>query len=497
MQYDAVIIGSGLGGLQCGYILSREGYNVCILEKNSQLGGCLQTFRRRKTVFDTGMHYIGSMDEGQILEKYFRYFGLSGNLKLKRMDPDGYDIVRYRDKEYPYAMGYDLFTETMLRHFPEERAALEKYTSKLKEVGRSADLLISRNAEERGTAYFDYFSTGFDSWLDTVTTNRALKNVLLGLSPVYSGIRNKTPLYIPMIIHASFISSAYRFIDGGSQIADILAGSITAAGGTIMKRAEVTGLKFGSGSLRAVEINNSELIEGKNFISGIHPSALLRLAKDSSPFKPAYRNRIESIGETMGVFTLYLSMKERSFPYLNRNFYVFNTDDVWSVSDHQGDKWPGGYMMHFTPSSENEQYAGAVIVNTYMGWNEVSGWKDTLTGNRGDSYEQFKMMKAEKLFETLETGFPGIRSMTGEYFTSTPLTYRDYIGSPTGSIYGMQKDFNDPLRTMVMPRTKVPNLFLTGQNINIHGVLGVTLCSFLTCGEMLGLPYIVSKIKEA
>ncbi|HRW84220.1 MAG TPA: NAD(P)-binding protein, partial [Bacteroidales bacterium] len=44
MKYDAVIIGSGLGGLQCGFILSREGYNVCIIEKNSQLGGCLQTF---------------------------------------------------------------------------------------------------------------------------------------------------------------------------------------------------------------------------------------------------------------------------------------------------------------------------------------------------------------------------------------------------------------------------------------------------------------------
>ncbi|MBN1108460.1 MAG: NAD(P)/FAD-dependent oxidoreductase, partial [Bacteroidales bacterium] len=89
MQYDAVIIGSGLGGLQCGYILNREGYNVCIIEKNSQLGGCLQTFSRRGTVFDTGMHYIGSMDQDQILERYFRYFGLSGRLRLKRMDEDG------------------------------------------------------------------------------------------------------------------------------------------------------------------------------------------------------------------------------------------------------------------------------------------------------------------------------------------------------------------------------------------------------------------------
>jgi phytoene dehydrogenase-like protein len=77
MKYDVVIIGSGLGGLQCAYILSQEGYNVCILEKNKQIGGSLQTFRRDNAVFDTGMHYIGSMDEGQVLNRFFRYFRLN------------------------------------------------------------------------------------------------------------------------------------------------------------------------------------------------------------------------------------------------------------------------------------------------------------------------------------------------------------------------------------------------------------------------------------
>ena len=62
MKYDIAIIGSGLGGLQCAYILSREGFKVCIVEKNRILGGCLQTFKRCNSVFDTGMHYIGGMD---------------------------------------------------------------------------------------------------------------------------------------------------------------------------------------------------------------------------------------------------------------------------------------------------------------------------------------------------------------------------------------------------------------------------------------------------
>ena len=121
MRYDIAIIGSGLGGLQCAYILSREGYKVCVVEKNRIMGGCLQTFIRSGSVFDTGMHYIGGMDEGNMLHKYFSYFGLTQKLKLKRMDEDGYDIIRYRDKEYKFAMGYERFLESMVNQFPNER----------------------------------------------------------------------------------------------------------------------------------------------------------------------------------------------------------------------------------------------------------------------------------------------------------------------------------------------------------------------------------------
>ena len=62
-NYDVVIIGGGLGGLECGYILSKQGYSVCILEQNPQLGGCLQTFRRAGLTLDTGFHYVGALDE--------------------------------------------------------------------------------------------------------------------------------------------------------------------------------------------------------------------------------------------------------------------------------------------------------------------------------------------------------------------------------------------------------------------------------------------------
>lgn len=65
MKYDVVVIGSGLGGLECAYILSRAGLRVLVLEQGRQPGGCLQSYRRRGLAYDTGFHYVGGLDEGQ------------------------------------------------------------------------------------------------------------------------------------------------------------------------------------------------------------------------------------------------------------------------------------------------------------------------------------------------------------------------------------------------------------------------------------------------
>jgi len=134
-EYDFVIIGSGLGGLACAYILASEGFSVVVLEKNHQIGGNLQVFSRDKCIFDTGVHYIGSLDEGENLYQFFKYFGLIDKLKMKRLDEDGFDVIRFNDgKTFKHAQGYDNFIKTLLKDFPEEEQAIHDYCNKLKET---------------------------------------------------------------------------------------------------------------------------------------------------------------------------------------------------------------------------------------------------------------------------------------------------------------------------------------------------------------------------
>ena len=136
MEYDAVIIGSGLGGLECGAILSKEGWNVCVLEKNRLFGGCLQTFTRYGYSLDTGLHYLGSMEDGQILNQCFRYLGIMDRLRLRKLDEDRFDRIWLGGKLYDYACGPEHFTEVMSSYFPQESDGLREYIRKVCEVGR-------------------------------------------------------------------------------------------------------------------------------------------------------------------------------------------------------------------------------------------------------------------------------------------------------------------------------------------------------------------------
>ena len=126
-KFDVLIIGTGMGGLVCGNILAKQGYSVCMVEKNKQLGGCLQIYVRNRVIFDSGVHYIGGLDKGQNLYQIFKWLGLMDELKLEKMDPDFDRIILGDDqKEYRFMQGYDAFEQEMIREFPDEEKAIHQ-----------------------------------------------------------------------------------------------------------------------------------------------------------------------------------------------------------------------------------------------------------------------------------------------------------------------------------------------------------------------------------
>ncbi len=501
-NFDIVIIGSGMGGLVCADILSKEGYKVCVLEKNRQIGGSLQTYVRNKVIFDSGVHYLGGLGKGQNLYQLFKYLGIMDRLKLQKMDEDVFDkiIIENDNKEYIFAQGYENFIQHLLKDFPNEEKGLRLYCDKIKEVCSKFPLYNLRSGGDfnEKTSVLEIDTRAF---IESVTTDKKLQTVLAGNNMLYVLQSDKTPFYVHAMILNSYIESSWKCIDGGSVIGKYMVENIRKQGGVIHRNSEVKKINVEEGKVNFVELADGSRIYGKNFISNMHPVQTLAMT-ETDLIKHAYRSRVKSLENSIGGFVINIVFKKDSFKYLKHNYYYHKEGHVWNLVDHTEDNWPLCYAIFCSASSKSDEYAESMSILTYMRFDEVNQWGNTFNtvsseNNRGEAYDRFKKRKAELLINLVSEKFPGLKDCIQDYYTATPLSYRDYIGNDDGSMYGIVKDYRNPLKTFISPRTKLPNLYLTGQNLNLHGILGAAMSGIVTCIAFMGNETIIEKVRNA
>src|SRR5258708_9710103 len=370
-DFDVIIIGSGMGGLVCGNLLAMEGFKVCVLEKNKQVGGCLQTYGRDRVIFDSGVHYLGGLSAGQNLYQIFKYLDILDRLKLQKMDEDAFDKILFEgdDKEYVFAQGYDNFINRLLADFPEEEQALNAYCDKIKEVCSKFPLynLRSGGDEHEKAGALEIDTKGF---IDSITTNRVLREVLAGNNPLYAGMPDKTPFYVHALIINSYIESSYKCIDGGSQIAKYLSRSIRNKRGVILRNCEVKKIIVEDGKASCVELADGSRMHADHFISNVHPVKTLEMT-ETDLIKKVYRNRLKSLENSIGCFTLNIVFSKDSFKYSKHNYYVYNEGCVWKTDAYTQENWPLGYAAFFGASSKSPEYADGMTVLAYMKYEEV------------------------------------------------------------------------------------------------------------------------------
>ena len=484
-----IIIGAGLGGLECGYILAKNGMQVTVLEHEAQVGGCLQTFRRGAALFDTGFHYVGALDEGESLHTLFSYFDLMG-LPWKKLDEDCFDEVVIGEDTYAFANKHQRFYERMAARFPKEREGLKKYVTFLKEVGDHIFGVFKGDESKRYT--YSLLSRSAYEFLNETIKDPLLRKVLSGTSLKMELNAPTLPLYTFAQINDSFIRSAWRLRGGGSQIADKLVEGILSMGGEVKTHAAVTYIKEENGKVVGVTVNDEDYLETDWVVSSVHPAHTVSLVKDSKALRNIYRNRIAHLDNTFGMFTANIRLKPGLLPYVNRNIYVHRADaDLWNVNTLKTES----VLVNYSVPEPYSSTAVNIDLLSPMSWAEVKKWVDFPVGRRGEDYVAFKEAKTEECIRLVEKRLPELRGAVERVFTSTPLSYQSYISSAEGCAFGIRKDYNNPMYTVLTPRTPIPNLLLTGQSLNLHGILGVSMTSFLTCAEILGMDKINEELK--
>lgn len=499
MNNNIIIIGGGLGALFTGAFLAKNNYHVTIIEKNHIIGGGLQCFKRRGELFETGMHVLGGFQKGGALNKICNYLDITDQLSIRDMDDEAIDSIHYLSDDVTYYIpkGRHRFVSYFASLFPHERDNIARYVDQLYRLADEVDLFYLRKSSDSILSHSNNFMCPADELISHYIQDPKLRDVLAYMNPMYGGVAHHTPAYIHALINVLYIDGASRFNDGSQQLADALSRIITDGGGQIIIDSKVIHIHVADKSIQYVETAQGDKFTADTYISDIHPCTLTGIMS-AGAFPRSYISRLADIPNTYSAFTVYIIFKEDTFPYINHTCY-YQTDYgmVWQHDQYDATRWPRGFM-YITPSTVNQgRFARKMIVNCIMDFNVVQQWAGTVTGRRGSEYEQWKAEHTQKIINHLAILHPGIKDMIEYAFASSPLTIRDYYGVKDGSLYGFRKDSSNIMLSQVPIYTKVKNLLLTGQNINLHGICGVPLTAIQTAEALIGHGVLLDKINAA
>lgn len=479
-KFDVIVIGGGFSGLTCGIIMAKEGKKVCVLEKESQLGGAFQSYQRNRQQLETGFHYVGGVGENEIMRPVVEYFGLD-KLQWEPLDDEFLKVIT-EGQTYSIRSGYDAFVDTLSRLFPDQRQGLVDLIELLNTLNRN----IYKTVHYGGNASENkLLSVSAKEYLETHFSNPVLRKVLCGQS-LTTELTDELPLYSFLQTLNSFLQHSYRLKGGGKALIDHLANQLSDLGGIMLKSHAIKQFVVSDedNDIKGVICTNGESFEADTYISTIHPALTIDLIPECKQVRNIYRRRIRNIENSNGMFTVHLVLKPDAIPYMKHNISILNSDDLWHTP-YGKDASVQNMLINYNTNADNSSYATNIDLITPMSWEAVSEWADSTLRHRPEEYKAFKQRKADECIALADKYINGLRDSIERIWTSTPLTYRDYTGTVNGSAYGVRKSCKNLLGTILSPNTPFNNLFLSGQNLMLHGMQGVAMTSFLTCNSIL------------
>lgn len=498
MSTSAVIIGAGIGGLFTGAFLAKNGVKVTVLEKNDIIGGGLQCFKRKNKIFETGMHVMGGFEQGGNLYKICQYLGILDSLKIHHIDHNCMDEIRYEKTQEVFKIpsGKERFIAKMSEYFPHESMGIRNYVEAIYRLTEEVPLFYLKEEPQGITMHSDEFLSPADRLIAHYISDTKLQEILAYLNPLYGGVEGHTPAYIHALINVLYINGTSRFIDGSQQLAEALKRVICTHGGEVLSNKEVTGIEVKEKHVAFLETEGGDRFYADWYISSIHPTEMLKLVPQGA-FPKVFASRLNEIPVSYSAFSLFVDLKPQTLPYIDHTcYYLEDYGSMWTQDRFDNQTWPKGFMYMTPPESNQGEYANRLLVHCIMSYEQVRQWENTTVGHRGESYKQWKQECTDKILHKLEKIFPGFSGMIANVYAASPLTIRDYYHTKEGSLFGYRKDSENFMLSQLPVYTKLKNLLLTGQNVNLHGICGVPLTAINTSEAILGINTIINKINS-
>jgi all-trans-retinol 13,14-reductase len=518
-RWDAIVVGSGLGGLATAALLSNMGKRVLVLERHYVIGGFTHTFKRKGWEWDVGVHYIGEVHrERSVLGQLFQHIS-GGALQWANMG-EVYDRIIFGETEYPFRAGVDEFKAGLRERFPDaaDGKAIDAYVDLVFAASKASRNYFAEKAMS-GVAGFvagpfmrrpflGFSRKSTDATLRELTNNQKLIGVLTGQYGDYG----LPPKQSSFAMHAS-VAKHYFFggnypVGGSAAFAETIAPKIEAGGGMLLTNAGVTQIVIEHDKAVGVKLDDGRVLRADLIISNAGAlNTYGRLLDASARARVNFAPKLGHIQPSAAHLSLYIGLDktaaELNLPKANYWIYPDEYDHDLNVTRHLADEaapLPVAYISF--PAAKDPDFArrhpgkSTIEIITIAPWERFARWDDTRWQKRGQEYDDYKARLSERLLEHLYRFEPQTRAAIAHHELSTPLSTKHFTAYQFGEIYGLDHDPGRFDAKFLRPRSPIENLFLTGQDVVTCGIGAALFSGYLTVSAITGRNVVMEALAE-
>jgi all-trans-retinol 13,14-reductase len=492
-SYDAIAIGSGLGGLTAAALYAVAGHRVLVLERNPSIGGAASVYRHGLLDIEASLHEIDGLGAASADQPFLRPLGLHRDLEFV---PVG-DLHEVRtpllDRPFVLPHGIAAARAATIERFPYHEGAIDAFYDRLQAVQDSIGLA---GAHHDDRAWWLWHAPALPWLLWPLIRDRraslaetldrlfgddeSIKLALAPNLPYYGDDPATLPFLAYAVPQSSYLMGGGHYVRGGSRaLAQALARRVTAAGGTVATDRTVTHVLLEAGMAAGVRHRgaegDSEAVYAPVLFGNAAPATLAAMLPEGrDDFMARYAGRRPSIS----LWTVALGIDRPSSSFGLRHYSTVimppwhRTLQHWTqaaalLGDDPGPHLPG-YVVCATDQIDTGLNQDGLRLLTLTGVDRLSNW----SGLAPQEAHARKQRWLEALIADLDRHCPGIAGAVRQGEMSTAATMRSWLNTPHGEVYGFAPDFH---AAMPSAETAVPGLFLANAYTMSGGFTGAML----------------------
>lgn len=489
-DYDAIVVGAGMGGLSAGVHLALGGMKVLVLEQHHKVGGCTSSFKRGDFTFDAALHAMAGGGGNSSLAKLLDKAGISEKVELIRLTDYYRSIFPGIDFTYPNDLG--LSEAALIEKWPDEKEGIEKFYELMRDIHDDMMELSSLSLKSpfmqsvtkaltplMQYTFFKYRKTTLKEVLDEHFRDEKLKAVM-GQLWVYYG-PPPSRLWAPIFLLASYkyLNEGAWHIKGTSQaLANAYRDRILELGGKVLTGNLVDSILVEDGRVRGVSTERGATYTAKYVVSNADPFQTFFKLVGEDKLPAEYVGSIRSLKPSNSLVGVYLGLDVMPMFWNNDSYEIIYNPTLDAEKNYES-MMNGAYdncamtMTYYTNLGDPIYSPKGKSVLVFHSYSDIKFWPEDR-----EQYRLKKEMVANKLIKQAELFFPGLRHHTEVKEIITPRTIRNFTLHKDGIPYGWDFDLEQALKRLPK-KTPINGLYLAGSwTTPGHGVSAVQISGY-------------------